>query len=503
MASFRKHGKNWYFRFVDGDGVRRERKGCPDRRVTEDMARDAETRAARIRAGLSDPKAERMAREARRPIEEHIGEFITAMEVARRNVQHIAQTRSSIVRLCGLARVERLADLTPSGMAAALAKLREEGLATRTVQAHATAVKAFSKWAWRDGRTVDYALNALVKPSDPTDRRRVRRPLIEAELRTLIETTRAAPTWRGVSGVDRAMIYLIASMTGFRRDELLSLTRASFRLDDRPPVAICESAYTKDRRRAEQPLPASLVDTLRPWLAAKPPGRKVFEAVSPRRTAEMLRLDLGRCDIPYEDADGRVVDMHSLRHGYITALAQAGVPVKTVQTLARHADPRLTMNVYAHATLFDTSGAVEALPDLSQSPPNPQIHAATGTDGPLPHRQLSDPADPAAMDPGKSGMDGPPISERLSHHFPTGGVVSSRDQSPSVAMPRSDAPASADEKTPISQGFDASSRDQSLSDGRLVGAGRGRLDQTCCLSARGRLLFRRPGRNIMAPTPNK
>ncbi len=115
MASFRKHGKIWYYRYVGSDGVKRERKGCSDKRVTEDMARAAESEAARIRSGLSDPRAERMAREGRRPIGEHIDEFIRAMEVARRNAQHVSQTRLYVTRLCGLARVERLADLMPSG----------------------------------------------------------------------------------------------------------------------------------------------------------------------------------------------------------------------------------------------------------------------------------------------------------------------------------------------------------------------------------------------------
>ena len=32
MASFRKIGRNWFYRAVDATGVQRERKGCPDRR---------------------------------------------------------------------------------------------------------------------------------------------------------------------------------------------------------------------------------------------------------------------------------------------------------------------------------------------------------------------------------------------------------------------------------------------------------------------------------------
>lgn len=357
MADFRKRGRNWYFKFTDADGRRVERRGCSNRRATEELAAAAEIEAARTRAGLSDPKIERMAREGRRPIREHVGEFVASMEIARRDEQHVAQTRLYITRLCELAHVERLADLTPSGLVAALGALRDQGFATRTIGAYATAIKAFSKWAWRDGRTVDYALNALVKPSDPTDRRRVRRALDAAESRALIEATRTAPTWRGVTGADRAAFYLIASLTGFRRDELLSLTPASFRLDDRPPIVVCECGYTKNHERAEQPLPASSVPSIRGWLATRAAETAVFGHLPRKRTALMLRLDLERCGIAYATADG-VVDLHGLRHSYITALARSGVAVKTLQTLARHADPRLTINVYAHASLFDTNGAI-------------------------------------------------------------------------------------------------------------------------------------------------
>ena len=54
MAFYRKRGHVWYYTFVDSDGVKRERKGCTDRRATEDLARAAESEAARIRVGLVD-----------------------------------------------------------------------------------------------------------------------------------------------------------------------------------------------------------------------------------------------------------------------------------------------------------------------------------------------------------------------------------------------------------------------------------------------------------------
>ena len=98
--------------------------------------------------------------------------------------------------------------------------------------------------------------------------------------------------------------------------------------------------------------------------------------------------------------------MHSLRHGYVTALAKAGVPLKTMMTLARHSDPKLTLNVYSHLTVHDTAAALDALPDLTSPERAPEALAATGTD-PAPAR----------------------ISDDLSLHFPYGGDRQGRDQS--------------------------------------------------------------------------
>jgi hypothetical protein len=181
----------------------------------------------------------------------------------------------------------------------------------------------------------------------------------------------------------------------------------------------------------------------------------------------MLQLDLERAGIPFETADG-VIDLHSLRHGYISTLAKAGTPVKTLQVLARHADPRLTMNTYAHVSLFDTGSAVESLPDLSHNPQTTQANAATGTDGPFSHLQPSDPAGPARPNAEDSGMEGQRISEVLSHHFPTGGDVSGRDLSSSDVMTLSAALALTNEKPLISQGLGASSPFLSSSDARVA-----------------------------------
>jgi site-specific recombinase XerC len=402
MASFRKRGGNWFYRYSDENGIKRERRGCADKRATEELAREAEADAARRRAGLIDPKAERIAGCERRPILAHLDDFAEALRAKGGDPRHVVQTRNYAARVIEAVGAGRISELKPSSVASAVAGLRADGRSARTINAHVTAIKSFSRWLWRDGRCVDHPLATLAKANESADRRVVRRPLTDAELRTLIEATRKAPAWRRMSGPDRAMLYVVAASTGLRRSELASLRPESFQLDARPPVVACEAAYTKNGRMAEQPITDAVAAVLRPWVASRPTDRPVFDAL-PEKTGAMLKADLARTGIAADDGTGRVVDMHSLRHGYITALARSGVSIKTLQTLARHSDPKLTLNVYSHLSVSDAAAALDALPDLTGDGPESEPRAMTGTDGRV-----------------------TPISEPFAHYLPTGGRGSVR-----------------------------------------------------------------------------
>ena len=77
------------------------------------------------------------------------------------------------------------------------------------------------------------------------------------------------------------------------------------------------------------------------------------------------------------------VDFHSLRGTFITNVVASGASVKTAQTLARHADPAMTIGRYAKTSIHDVVGAIEGLPDLNTSTPERESTAlkATGTAG--------------------------------------------------------------------------------------------------------------------------
>ena len=376
MASLRKIGKNWFYRFIDENGKQRERKGCADKRETDRMASAAETEAANIRQGFIDPKALGYRKHESRPLTDHLTDFEASLAAKGGSRQHPPVTRNRAAKLARLAGVGRLADLSLSKVQVSLGKLRAEGLGQETINHHIRAIKAFSRWLWRDGRTREHQLAHLATASSEGDRRRRRRALTPTEATRLVAAARSGPIIKQMSGPDRARCYELAMGTGLRASELATLTPERFDLIADPPTVTVPAAYTKNGREATQPLARSLAERLAPWLATLPTNRPLFP--STRRAAEMLRVDLIAADILYETASG-YADFHSLRGVYISNLVASGASVKTCQTLARHSTPSLTIGVYAKASLRDIGGAIAALPDLDPLQVTSERLAATGT----------------------------------------------------------------------------------------------------------------------------
>jgi integrase len=90
------------------------------------------------------------------------------------------------------------------------------------------------------------------------------------------------------------MLYLTAAYTGLRASELASLTPESFDLDARTPAVTVAAGYSKHRREDTVPLHAELVARLRPWLAAKAAGERVWPGnwAANKGAGKMLQADL-------------------------------------------------------------------------------------------------------------------------------------------------------------------------------------------------------------------
>lgn len=75
----------------------------------------------------------------------------------------------------------------------------------------------------------------------------------------------------------------------------------------------------------------------------------------------MVRRDLVRISIPYENDEG-VADFHAAgRHSYVTGLLLNGVGLVHAKELARHSDVKMTMR-YAHVGLDEQAKSLKSLP---------------------------------------------------------------------------------------------------------------------------------------------
>ena len=130
------------------------------------------------------------------------------------------------------------------------------------------------RWARADGRLRDDPMLGVSGYNAAEDVRHARRALSEAEMAELVATAADGPEAYGMAGTDRAMAYRLAAGTGFRANELRSLTPESFRLDDARPFVALRPEDAKNGRMADQPIaPALAADVGRHiGVAAGPPG---------------------------------------------------------------------------------------------------------------------------------------------------------------------------------------------------------------------------------------
>lgn len=372
------------------------------------------------------------------PVAEHVarwGESLTARGV---NAKRVADQTARVRRMLDLGGVATLTDFTEQNIERAIAAMREgvtvpvenpaEGeprtrtrrWASHTINGHRVAVRAFARWLVARGVLTTNPLEHLAAVSVRVERER--RALTLDEQRWLLAVARDSrnqvervPVRKGAGGAgwnrglrrvwpdgpERAVIYRLALETGFRANELATLTRASFRLDADKPVVVLEGKNAKNRRAFSMRLRAETVEILREHLRRKAPAALAFTMPPSTETAAMLREDIERAraawieEAPSPDARrereesdflavtdhaGAVVDFHALRVSFITNMARAGVSLQQAQRLARHCDPKLTASVYTKLGEQDDSDALDRLPSLVR-PDRDDALAATGTDG--------------------------------------------------------------------------------------------------------------------------
>lgn len=334
-------------------------------------------------AGLEDP----FEKHRKRPLKEHLADFRKHLENKGSTKDYVNSTHQRAKDVLAGCKFTLIDHVSASRVLEFLAGLRKRGKSVASSNHYLRAMKMLTRWLLRDRRTNEDRLAHLSKMNSDLDRRRVRRPLSPEEFALLLEAAERGRPIQHVPGPDRAVMYIVGAYTGYRRNEIGSVTRRSFDFESDPPTLTVQAGYSKHRKTDILPLRRDFAARIQSWLETKrrlAPTKSFFQ-IADKRTAEMIRKDLAvaraawldQANDPAErkrrekssflahlDDQGRVVDFHALRMTFITNLTRAGVAPKTAQMLARHSDINLTMNTYTMLGVLDQAAAVESLPAL-------------------------------------------------------------------------------------------------------------------------------------------
>jgi len=404
---FKRGGKNnrggyYYVSWFDHTG--RRRTACTrttDKASAERIAAKHEADAALRRDGVIDPTLDSISRESQRTVDGHLIDFEAKIRAANRTEGHVTRTVGFIRTICQSTGFAIATDISADGVHRYVATLRNANRSARTIQAHLTAIKGFTKWLSENHKLPRDPLASVRRPNPKADRRKERRMLLPTEWHWLHFATSAAAPLFDISGAERVLLYRTAIETGLRSAELRSLTRGRLYSDRKPPFITCKAGSTKNRKDAKQYIMPDLAAALQAHVLTKSPQAPMFMMPDETDVASMLRADLAEARTawikeaiadPDEYArreqsdflvvtnhDGQMLDFHSLRHTCGAWLAMAGVHPKAVQTVMRHGSIGLTMDTYGHLFPGQEADAVGRLHEIMGD--KPHALQATGTHG--------------------------------------------------------------------------------------------------------------------------
>lgn len=352
------------------------------------FATEAEAKAARDKARVAIRDGQFVARN-RITVAAYLTEWLAAHEVEVKPKTHEdyrSLIDNHVTPRIGRMPIQSVRPATLSGLYATL--LREGGkggrpLSARTVTyVHAVLRKAFN----------DAVLTDQIIATNPAAR--AKRPRVDATAGVVDRVWTAAQlrTFLDAASSDRLHALLhVAAYTGARRGELLYLRWTDVDLDgDNPAVVIRGTVSVVGGKRVEGTtksgrvrvvgLDRATVDVLRAWRQRQDDERE-FAASSWLGDGRVFLTELGRQLPPHRAAETmrRVIDAHNaaggvphlpvirfhdLRHTHATLLLRAGVPVHVVAARLGHADPAITLRVYAHVLRDQAWSAAQSFADL-------------------------------------------------------------------------------------------------------------------------------------------
>lgn len=308
-------------------------------------------------------------------VEEFVELAVREMAIASKP-RSVATRRRAVERLLEGIGARLVRDVTPQRVISWCRERYDQGLATSSIRSELRTVRSAMQLLVNTGQL---AANPLwgVRPLPKKARRapHQRRALTEEEIPRLVALARAwdAKTY----GTPVAPLAQSMLQCGARYAELRRVRQCD--LDVKGRSLRLPWKITKSLRGRVLPLPKELVDVLlelRKFTACalrrEPTGEDpifvTFEGRPLTAHGSMFRTRLRAlyvaAGIPLRDEDGRCVDIHALRHTFVTRLERNGASPAVQRTLAGHKSYDLTLDVYTHLVPEDARRAIESLPPV-------------------------------------------------------------------------------------------------------------------------------------------
>jgi hypothetical protein len=251
----RERSDTWYGQYRDAAGRTRRVPLSADKSAAQIKLGDLVKKAAMGEAGAADPYEEHRGR----PLSGHLDDYRKALEAEGNTPRHVAKQISRCGAIAAGCRFRTSADLDAHRIKVWLSERRKAssapgaggrpfGLATSNH--YITAIKGFGAWLAKAKRIDRNPLSDLSKLDAGTDMRRERRALSASEMAEILAAAlSSAKSFGGLTGPDRAVLYAAAVSTGYRVEELASLTPESLGPDAEAPTVTLEAAAAKNGRR--------------------------------------------------------------------------------------------------------------------------------------------------------------------------------------------------------------------------------------------------------------
>lgn len=178
------------------------------------------------------------------------------------------------------------------------------------------------------------------RPTVWTTSSRRRAILSDDQFTALLAAARQGPDRRNLSGEARYWLYLLASQTGLRAQELHSLTPKSFHLNTKRPFVEVHCTISKRRTTDRIQLHSDFAKLVAAWLRGKPRNQKLWGTSRAwfNKAASMLRDDLTAAGLKHtvKTPDGPAeIDFHSFRCLRVTQAIMTGANSRVVLAAVR------------------------------------------------------------------------------------------------------------------------------------------------------------------------